>query len=175
MTHGVIQRSNPLNYYSQTGALNEHLADVFGVLSRQLRENVTAEADTWLLGEGINTDGSATRSLKAPGTASYNDPQPSNMAQYYYGSNDLYGVHINSGIPNHAFYLFATRLGGYAWQTAAGDVWYNVLNRGQGAFGEYSETFESFAQKTLNAAGSRYGPTTAQFLREAWQQVGVLS
>lgn len=175
MTHGVVERANPLHYFSTTGALNEHLADVFGVLTRQYRQNVRAADDSWLLGENIYTDGSSVRSMKAPGTASGSDNQPAHMANYYYGSDDNYGVHINSGIPNHAFYLFATSVGGNAWSSAAGTIWYNVLNRGQGSFSQYGEDFVSFAQKTLNAAGSLYGPATATLLRQAWQQVGVLN
>ena len=36
------------------------------------------------------------------------------------------GVHINSGIPNKAFYLTATGIGGYAWE-APGHIWYESL------------------------------------------------
>lgn len=156
-----------------TGALNEHIADVFGILSRQYREISLATQDDWLLGKGITTDGAATRSMKAPGTASYNDPQPANMANYYTGPKDNYGVHINSGIPNHAFYLFAISEGGFAW-AAPGRIWYNVLTRGQGSFFQFSETFESFAQKTLSAAEELYDEDTAGRLRTAWTEVGVL-
>ena len=55
--------------------------------------------------------------MKAPGTA-YDDPrlgkdpQPAHMDDYVETTEDNGGVHINSGIPNHAFYLAATALGG---------------------------------------------------------------
>ena len=35
-------------------------------------------------------------------------------------------MHINSGIPNHAFYLVAVALGGYAWEKA-GRIWYDTV------------------------------------------------
>ena len=38
------------------------------------------------------------------------------------------GVHINSGIPNHAFFLAATILGGFAWERA-GKIWYAALTK----------------------------------------------
>ena len=69
--------------------------------------------------------------MKAPGTA-YNDkvlgkdPQPAHMSKYVVTASDNGGVHINSGIPNHAFYLAAIALGGHAWEKA-GLIWYTTL------------------------------------------------
>ena len=69
--------------------------------------------------------------MKAPGTA-YDDPlvgkdpQPGHMDDYVETIRDNGGVHINSGIPNHAFYLAATEIGGYAWEVA-GRIWYEAL------------------------------------------------
>ncbi|MFX4416400.1 M4 family metallopeptidase, partial [Acinetobacter baumannii] len=79
----------------------------------------------WLIGAGLlipkaGTNRTALRSMKAPGTA-YDDPilgkdpQPATMAGYYTGGGDNGGVHINSGIPNHAFYLAAIAIGGNSW------------------------------------------------------------
>ena len=58
-------------------------------------------------------------------------------------SNDNGGVHINSGIPNHAFYLAATAVGGYAWEKV-GRVWYVTL----------TERLTSTAQCQLNLSRS---------------------
>ena len=63
--------------------------------------------------------------MKAPGTA-YDDPlvgkdpQPAHMDDYVETIRDNGGVHINSGIPNRAFYLAATEIGGYAWEVTDG-------------------------------------------------------
>ena len=69
--------------------------------------------------------------MKAPGTAYDNDvlgkdPQPADMQHYVRTGQDNGGVHINSGIPNHAFYLAATAIGGHAWEKA-GQIWYDTI------------------------------------------------
>ncbi|MFZ8326814.1 M4 family metallopeptidase, partial [Staphylococcus aureus] len=74
---------------------------------------------TWLIGAGIFAEavqGAALRSMSAPGTAYDDDvlgkdPQPGHMRDYVETSDDNGGVHINSGIPNRAFFLVASRLG----------------------------------------------------------------
>lgn len=113
MTHGVVQFTAGLVYRAQPGALNEHYADVFGSAIKQYYRQQTAATADWLIGDEIMApalQGMAIRSMKAPGTA-YNhallgrDPQPAHMDNYYNGSRDNFGVHINSGIPNKVFYL----------------------------------------------------------------------
>jgi Zn-dependent metalloprotease len=135
LTHGVVQYTSGLEYQDEPGALNEHFADVFGSLVRQYRKRQTAKRADWLIGKEILVPAptrSALRSMKAPGNAYRNDPQlgddpqPAHYKDRYRGAGDYGGVHINSGIPNHAFYLAATESGGYAWN-AVGKVWYQVL------------------------------------------------
>lgn len=114
LAHGVTQFLANLEYYGQSGALNEHFSDVFGTIIKQkfLRQDIT-EAD-WLIGDTVvseNFPGAALRSMKAPGTANEYDSQPDHMNNYYTGAADNQGVHINSGIPNKAFYLCSMQLG----------------------------------------------------------------
>ena len=127
LTHGVTQFTAGLRYRAQSGALNESFSDVFGSLVRQRSLGQTADQADWLIGEGImgpELPGEALRSLKAPGTAFKFDNQPADMAHYVNlpddgdPRHDNGGVHINSGIPNHAFYLAATGIGGNAWEKA---------------------------------------------------------
>jgi Zn-dependent metalloprotease len=54
------------------------------------------------------------------------DPQPADMRHYIHTSEDNGGVHLNSGISNHAFYLVATAIGGNAWEKA-GQIWYDTI------------------------------------------------
>src|SRR5262245_54891431 len=131
LTHGVTGSEANLTYQGQAGALNESISDVFGSLIKQYSLNQTAAAADWLIGAGLlasSVKGVALRSMKAPGTA-YNDPtlgkdpQPDNMSKFVHTAEDSGGVHINSGIPNKAFFLVATSLGGHAWEKA-GQVWY---------------------------------------------------
>jgi bacillolysin len=128
MTHGVIENTANLEYKSQSGAINESLADCFGALV----ENKSG-ANLWRLGEdvmkGTAYPSGALRDLSNPnqGGRSLNDNgyQPANMNQYYTGSQDNYGVHINSGVPNNAFYRFATASGMNL--TKAEKVYYRAL------------------------------------------------
>ena len=179
LTHGVTQYTANLAYFGQSGALNESVSDVFGSLIKQYTLGQTADRADWLIGAGLlapQVNGTALRSMKAPGTA-YDDPalgkdpQPATMAGYVRTSQDNGGVHINSGIPNHAFYLVATALGGHAWERA-GQIWYDVLTGGEL---QQDATFADFAKLTVTAAKSRYGATgqEQEAVLKAWEEVGV--
>jgi Zn-dependent metalloprotease len=93
------------------------------------------------------------------------------MDDYVRTGRDNGGVHINSGIPNHAFYLAATALGGFAWEKA-GQIWYDVLTGG-----ELTEKafFTDFAKLTVKAARERFGDGGEEFqaVEKAWERVGV--
>jgi Zn-dependent metalloprotease len=181
LTHGVTELTAGLTYQGQPGALNESVSDVFGSLVRQQVLGQSADQADWLIGAGLFTPqvkGVALRSMKAPGTA-YDDPQlgkdpqPATMDGYVETADDNGGVHINSGIPNHAFYLAATAIGGNAWEKA-GQVWYDTLT-GSGIAADCD--FATFARLTVEAAEARYaaGSPEATAVRDAWVQVGVLS
>jgi len=180
LTHGVTQYEANLIYKNQPGALNESFSDVFGSLVKQRVLNQTADQADWLIGEGLFTNkvnGVALRSMKAPGTA-YNDPvlgkdpQPATMKDYYRGTDDNGGVHINSGIPNHAFYLAATTIGGYAWEKA-GQIWYIALRDRLRS----TSNFKRAASATITVAGELYGQNSPEqkAVSAAWQSVGVTS
>ncbi|MEV6653810.1 M4 family metallopeptidase [Streptomyces sp. NPDC051219] len=178
LAHGVTQYTANLTYFGQPGALNESVSDVFGSLIKQYTLDQTAAEADWLIGAGLlaeSVSGVALRSMKAPGTAYDDDvlgkdPQPATMDEYVRTGRDNGGVHINSGIPNHAFYLLATELGGRAWERA-GQIWYDVLTGGELPV---DATFAEFARLTLAAAHTRYGEGAEQeALRKAWSQVGV--
>jgi Zn-dependent metalloprotease len=178
LTHGVTQYTANLEYLGQSGALNESVSDVFGSLIKQFALGQTAEDADWLIGAGLlapGVNGVALRSMKEPGTA-YDDPrlgkdpQPGTMGGYVHTSQDNGGVHINSGIPNHAFYLLATALGGHAWEEA-GQIWYDTLTGGSLDSGAQ---FTDFAAATVTAAKARYGEgTQLSAVVKAWTQVGV--
>ena len=178
LTHGVTQYTANLDYRGQSGALNESLSDVFGSLVKQYALGQTAEQADWLIGAELlapGVQGVALRSLKAPGTA-YDDPdlgrdpQPATMAGYVRTAADNGGVHLNSGIPNRAFQLAATAIGGHAWERA-GQIWYDVLTGGALTA---TADFAAFAAATAGAALERYGDGPEfRAVREAWIEVGV--
>ncbi len=178
LTHGVTQYEAKLIYGGQPGALNESMSDVFGALVKQRALNQTAAEADWLVGQGLftpNVKGVALRSMKAPGTA-YDDPvlgkdpQPAHMRDYKNVPYDNGGVHINSGIPNHAFYVAALDIGGSAWEKA-GLIWYIALRDKLQA----SSDFQAAANSTFAVAGERFGEGSReqQAVRTGWAQVGV--
>ncbi|MEU6809703.1 M4 family metallopeptidase [Streptomyces sp. NPDC046831] len=178
LTHGVTQYTANLTYFGQPGALNESLSDVFGSLIKQYALGQTAAEADWLIGAGLlapRVTGAGLRSMKAPGTAYDDDvlgkdPQPATMDDFVRTGRDNGGVHINSGIPNHAFYLAATALGGNAWERA-GQIWYDVLTGGRL---KHDALFADFATLTVQAARERFGDgEELDAVNKAWEQVGV--
>jgi len=173
LTHGVTQHEANLTYSGQSGALNESMSDVFGSLVKQYHLKQTAAKADWLIGKDIVGPelAPALRSMKAPGTANQYDNQPSDMDHYLQTSADNGGVHTNSGIPNHAFYVIATTLGGKAWE-AAGNIWYDALLDPRV---KPKTTFALFADVTLRHARQRYGTTSKQAdaVRAGWEAVKV--
>jgi Zn-dependent metalloprotease len=179
LTHGVTQYEAGLIYFDESGAMNESFSDVFGSLVKQWVKKQTAEEADWIIGEGLFTDkvnGVGIRSMKAPGTA-YDDPvlgkdpQPAHMKDKYTGFEDNGGVHINSGIPNNAFYLAATEIGGYAWEKA-GKIWYIALRDRLRA----RTNFKRAANIIIQVAGELYGQGSKEqnAVKNAWQKVGVI-
>ncbi|MEU1127586.1 M4 family metallopeptidase [Streptomyces sp. NPDC005899] len=178
LAHGLTQYTANLAYQGQSGALNESVSDVFGSLVKQYSLGQSAEQGDWLIGAGLlapRVSGVALRSMKAPGTAYDDDvlgkdPQPASMDDYIETDEDNGGVHLNSGIPNRAFHLLATALGGNAWERA-GRIWFDVLTGGELA---QDASFTDFAKLTVVAARSRFGEgDEAEAVLKAWSEVGV--
>lgn len=147
MTHGVIAATANMQYQDQSGALNESMADVFGVLisgsNYKIGETVTLPA--------FNSQ-QVLRDLADPhnGTTQGNNGwQPAVMSEYVTGTDDNGGVHTNSGIPNHAFYYFATAVS----KQTADSIYYRALTK-------YLTTSSQFLDARLavvNAATDLYG------------------
>ena len=179
LTHGVTQDEADLAYMFQSGALNESISDVFGSLIKQRTSGETARAADWLIGKGLFTsavNGVALRSMKAPGTAYSDpvlgdDPQPDHMSKYVNTYDDNGGVHINSGIPNRAFYLAAYALDGYAWEKA-GRIWYETL---RDSALRSNTGFKRFARLTVSTAARLYGQGSVEqdIVADAWATVGL--
>ncbi len=178
LAHGVTQYTSGLNYQDQSGALNESVSDVFGVLVKQRLLGQTADQADWLVGADLlapGVNGVALRSMAAPGTA-YDDPrlgkdpQPAHMRDYVDTTDDNGGVHINSGIPNKAFHVFATTVGGNAWEVA-GQVWFDTIT------GDISADcdFATFARLTVAAATARHGADSevVAAVKAGWDAVGL--
>lgn len=176
LTHGVVSNTSNLDYVNESGALNEHFADVFGSLVKQWKKKQTAAKADWLIGPDIMGPGTTAKSLRtfrdepAYSNDPYlgTDPQPKHLKDKYTGTSDSGGVHINSGIPNHAFFLVATSLGGNAWEKA-GNIWYRTML----SLNHTSDFKQMVAMTTQNAAALYgHGGKEEKAVTKAWQDVG---
>ncbi|MCB0516299.1 MAG: M4 family metallopeptidase [Chitinophagales bacterium] len=166
MGHGVIQNTANLIYQGQAGAINEHFADVFGVM---------VDRNDWALGEDVvKTQIFPTgkmRDMANPhngGTGlNSNGWQPANMSEIYSGSQDNGGVHINSGIVNYAFYLFAT--------ATSKEVGEKVYFRALSQYLTKSSQFIDLRLAIIQAATDLYGASSneVQAAKSAFDQVGI--
>jgi Zn-dependent metalloprotease len=175
LTHGVQSFTSNLRYFRESGALNEHFADVFGILIHQWKNGETAANASWVVGANVLIPAPTRRGIRDmehPGTAFVNDPdlgtdpQPDHMSRLYTGPRDRGGVHINSGIPNRAFVLTAKALGGNAWDVA-GRIWYETLLQLT-----TTSQFLDCARLTVQVA-TTYGAAAQQAVTAAWQNVGI--
>ncbi len=168
MSHGVIQATANLEYLNESGALNESFADVFGAM---------IDRDDWKMGEDItNTQffpTGALRDLENPhnGGSSLNDNgwQPAHYSERYTGSEDNGGVHINSGIVNKAFVLFAKNAS--VGKGKAEKVWYRALTQ----YLTKSSNFVDCRIAVVQAATDLHGATSAETnaAKAAFDAVGI--
>jgi Zn-dependent metalloprotease len=177
LTHAVTQADMKLVYEGQSGALNEHFSDVMGISFKQWMLHQNAEASDWLIGAGLFTPrvhGVAIRSMKQPGSG-YDDPvlgrdpQPDHMSRYIVTADDNGGVHINSGIPNRAFYIASVEYGGPTWNGTA-LVWYESRK-----LLSPRASFIDMARATTQTAGVLFGTGSNMQVAVAmgWSEVGL--
>jgi Zn-dependent metalloprotease len=178
LSHGFSQYTSNLQYQGQSGALNEHVSDAFGVMVKQWSKRQTADQADWLVGAellmpGIN--GRGIRDLMNPGTA-YDDarlgkdPQPASMDDYIQTEEDAGGVHLNSGIPNRAFAVACVAAGGFSWEKV-GRVWYETCTR----YLTYSSDFADMAKGTVQNAAALFGAggPVELAVRSGWDAVKI--
>lgn len=158
LTHGVTEHTSGLIYSNQSGALNESWSDVMACV---------IDSGDWLIGEDVYTPAIAGDALR-----SVADPilfgQPDHMSKYVYTTEDNGGVHTNSGIPNKAFYNFATAIGS---RNIAGKIWYHAAKN----YMTSSTNFSGARAATLQATAALYGSTSSYYtaLQNAWTAVGI--
>ncbi|HEY6000593.1 MAG TPA: M4 family metallopeptidase [bacterium] len=176
LTHGVITHTCNLEYRNESGALNEHFADVMGVLVAQWRRKQTVKQAAWTVGAEIMGPGTSAKCLRTfKNEPAYqndpilgDDPQPKHLRDKYTGAEDEGGVHINSGIPNYAFYLVAMSLGGRAWERA-GQIWYKTMCAltAKSDFAQIVKGTEAAAFELFGA-----GASEQKAVQAAWKAVG---
>ncbi len=110
LTHGVTEFTSGLIYEGQSGALNESFSDMMGNTSEFFaasRGLDPAAQPDWLIGEDVipaGVYGGTTAGFRNMGDPQ-DDGDPDHYSERYTGTSDNGGVHTNSGIPNHAYYL----------------------------------------------------------------------
>ena len=177
LTHGVVANECNLRYQGQSGALNEHFADTFGIMVKQWKLKQSVLKADWLVGSELMAPQSGVKSIRTftQDKAFENNPdigsdmQPKQMRDLYTGSSDNGGVHINSGIPNHAFYLFARAIGGNSWDSA-GAIWYETMRKlsSDSVFTDMVATTEMIAVKNHGNQSTQH-----KALMAAWRAVGL--
>ncbi len=165
MSHGVIQNEANLEYQYESGALNESFADVFGAM---------IDRDDWKIGEEVANSSlfptGAIRDMQDPnngGTSSDFYWQPKHVNEMYTGNQDNGGVHINSGIPNHAYYLFATAIG----KDKAEEIYYDVLTNYLVASSQFVDLRFAVVQATTQEYGANSAEVNAA--HDAFNAVGI--
>ncbi len=166
MTHGVTQYTSNLVYQDQSGALNESMSDCMASL---------VDSTNWQIGEQVVKDFNAfptgaLRDMSDPHNGGVaGDPcwQPAVMSEYVNTTQDNGGVHINSGIPNHAFYYVAAAIGHYK----TGLIWY----RAETTYLTRSAQFVDERIATEKAATDIFGSGSneLQAVQTAWDNVGI--
>ncbi|KAF2800895.1 zincin [Melanomma pulvis-pyrius CBS 109.77] len=178
LTHGLVQRVKGLKYFGESGALHEHMGDVFGSMCEQWKKGQSTEKADWIIGEDLvakDWPGVSLRSMKSPGDAYDkqvgigNDDQVCHWEKRYLGDMDNGGVHLNSGIPNKAFYLIAKAFGGNSWEKA-GQIWYKALHDPKVGpecdLATWARVTTSYSRKLFKEEGRVIAAT-------AWKEVGI--
>ena len=172
--HAVTGSSAGLDYQNESGALNESFSDIFG----EATENFALGSNDWLMGNE-RTSG-AIRSLASPNL--YSNPDTYLGTFWYTGSGDNGGVHTNSGVQNHWFYLLVAGGSGTNDNSDA----YSVSGIGLGAASAIaSRNLINYLTSTSNYSDARtnaiqaaidlYGACSNEVKQttNAWYAVGV--
>jgi Zn-dependent metalloprotease len=182
LSHGIIDYTANFEYKFESGALNESFADVFGMMVKHYNRNESVKKSDWKIGKNILIGPKyALRSMKAPGMGYLNHPEIGDdeqvpvMSQYknWPENKDYGGVHVNSGIPNFAFYVAAFNLGGNSWEKM-GKVWYAAMTDRK--LLKKNSTFADARLATLKKAQTLYGMGSLVYksVEQGWNEAEVL-
>lgn len=165
--HGIVSSTSNLEYYGQSGAINETYADIFGSVVDSL---------DWYIGEDITktafSPSGALRNMADPHNlgSSLDDPywQPKHVTEMYTGEGDNAGVHINNGIGNHAYYLFASSVSS---RKKAARIFYRALT----TYLKSTSQLIDFRIAVIQSATDMYGAGSPEATKagQAFDAVGI--
>lgn len=173
-THAVISSTSNLNYSGQTGAVNESLADTFGIF---------IEDEDYLLGEDVIlkpiNGAQSIRDMKNPKNGITPQPENVNSEDFKkYGEsckptvfNDSCGVHILSGIPNKAAYLIIEKLG----RSKAAKIYYRAMTERLKSNSDFTDLKNQLYESCidLTTIDNSFANSDCKYIKEAFSMVGI--
>lgn len=162
ITHAVTEYTANLNYSYESGALNESFSDIFGIAVDFEANPGTAN---YLMGEQISSTNTPSRSMSNPNL--FDDPDTYLGNFWYIGSYDNGGVHTNSGVQNHWFYLLVN--GG----TGTNDIGSSFVVNGIGMNAAAAITYRNLS--VYLSANSQYADARFYAIQSAIDLYGTCS
>lgn len=191
--HAVCQYTANLVYEREAGAINEGLSDIWGAI---IEHKYAPEKQAFLIGEDITKVAPGfMRSMSNPKSATLARQPDTYRGQYWQpatkaegcvipdgNTNDYCGVHINSGILNHWFYILVSgktgtndvgssyNVTGIGWEKAA-----NIVYRLESSFMTEYSNYKNTRDFAIQAAKELYGDSSAEAIavQDAFYAVGV--
>jgi len=172
ITHGLVHATSDLEYQNESGALNESFADIFGLMTER---RGLGGLFNWRMGELAWPGSNGIRSFDNPNIFAH--PSTFGGPFWFTGSDDNGGVHTNSSVQNHWFFLLSNGgfqngvvVNGIGVDNAARIAWNNLIF----FLGNWSN-YNDARNGSINAAIGLFGECSneVQQVRNAWAAVGV--
>lgn len=166
LSHGVTEATSNLIYSYESGALNEAFSDIMAAAVEFY--NGTGN---WTVGEDITVGDNGIRNMADPNE----DGDPSHYADRYIGTSDNGGVHTNSGIANHWFYLLSVGGQNANPLRASGTdvIGIGITAARNIAFQGFTALPEDANHCAARAATIAVAGSYAANVADAWDEVGV--
>lgn len=104
--HAVCDYTAKLKYQGESGALNEALSDIWAAC---IVDNMNMGKNIWMIGDEVDKRSGhrGFRSMSNPKVEKQPDTYDGRYWKSPWGSDDNGGVHTNSGVFNHWFYILS--------------------------------------------------------------------
>ncbi|GAA4035152.1 hypothetical protein GCM10022409_19690 [Hymenobacter glaciei] len=179
--HGICQATANLVYQNESGALNEGFSDIWGAA---VEYSVDPTKQTWVVGEDISLNSGGLRSMSDPLSTGVLSPCPANYRgrRWNFGTTDNGGVHTNSGVLNHWFYILSVGKTGtneqqqaYAVTGIGIDKAARIAYRAERLYLTANSDYRSARMFTIQAATDLYGAASPEVVAvtDAWFAVGL--
>lgn len=166
LSHGVTEATSNLIYENESGALNEAFSDIMGT-----SVEFYYGTGNWTIGEDVTIGDNGIRNMADP----TEDGDPSHYADRYTGTSDNGGVHTNSGIANHWFYLLVAGGQNANPLRASGTdvVGIGIAAAEDIAFAGFTALPENANHCAARASTMAVAGSYAANVADAWDEVGV--